>query len=140
MRHTTAVSLLALAIATASQASAQQGGEAPADTGQVSRTQRYDAAFFAKFAPTTALDVINQVPGFQLDLGNTDTRGFGGAAGGVREPQAHVSACRQTTHATTALPRPGSLTSIAMIAPTLKTRGKITSLASLRIVSTRSPQ
>jgi hypothetical protein len=43
----------------------------------------YDAAFFAQYAPRTALDIAQRVPGFQLDLGNTDTRGFAGAAGNV---------------------------------------------------------
>ena len=76
-----AVALAALAIA--DPALAQSVGEAPAETGPTARTQRYDAAFFAKFAPATALDIVNQVPGFQLDLGNTDTRGFAGAAGNV---------------------------------------------------------
>jgi hypothetical protein len=83
MRTVTTISLMTLAVALAGQAAAQAVGEAPADTGQVGRTQRYDAAYFAKFAPTTALDIVNQIPGFQLDLGNTDTRGFGGAAGNI---------------------------------------------------------
>jgi hypothetical protein len=83
MRTVTTISLAALAIALAGEARAQQAGEAPADTGQVGRTQRYDAAFFAKFAPTSALDIVNQIPGFQLDTGNTDTRGFAGAAGNI---------------------------------------------------------
>lgn len=48
-----------------------------------SRTTVYDAAFFAGFAPRSALDVVRQVPGFSLDLGNSDVRGFAGAAGNV---------------------------------------------------------
>lgn len=47
------------------------------------RTTQYDAAFFAPFAPRTALDIARQVPGFSLDLGNTDVRGFAGAVGNV---------------------------------------------------------
>ena len=50
----------------------------------------YDAAFFAQFAPRTAYDIIQHVPGFQLDLGSTqgvngsvDVRGFAGTAGNV---------------------------------------------------------
>jgi outer membrane receptor protein involved in Fe transport len=50
----------------------------------------YPAAFFAPAQPSTALDMINRVPGFSLDTGAA-VRGFGGAAGnvlidGVRPP------------------------------------------------------
>ena len=55
-----------------------------------SRTTAYDAAFFAQYAPRTALDIAQRVPGFQLDLGATqsnlgsvDVRGFAGTAGNV---------------------------------------------------------
>jgi outer membrane receptor protein involved in Fe transport len=44
---------------------------------------QYEASFFAPFAPRTALDIARQVPGFNLDLGNTDVRGFAGAVGNV---------------------------------------------------------
>lgn len=59
--------------------------EAPAAAEQSARTRStsYDAAFFAPFAPRTALDIARQVPGFSLDLGNTDVRGFAGAVGNV---------------------------------------------------------
>jgi hypothetical protein len=50
----------------------------------------YDAAFFAQYAPRTAYDIVQRVPGFQLDLGATqsatgsvDVRGFAGTAGNV---------------------------------------------------------
>jgi len=65
---------------------------APAAPGpaQNSRTTVYDAAFFAPFAPRTAYDIVQHVPGFQLDLGSTqsatgsvDVRGFAGTAGNV---------------------------------------------------------
>ena len=49
-----------------------------------------DAAFFAQYAPRTALDIVQRVPGFSLDLGATqtqqgsvDVRGFAGTAGNV---------------------------------------------------------
>src|SRR6476469_7061301 len=45
-----------------------------------SRTSTYDAAFFTQYAPRSALDVARHVPGFSLDLGNNDVRGFAGAA------------------------------------------------------------
>ena len=56
---------------------------------QNGRTTVYDAAFFAQYAPRTAYDIVQHVPGFQLDLGNSasatgvDVRGFSGTAGNV---------------------------------------------------------
>ena len=77
------ISLFALAAAIASPALAQ-AGEAPAPSpAQASRTTVYEAAFFASYAPRNALDIARRVPGFNLDLGNTDIRGFGAAAGNV---------------------------------------------------------
>lgn len=60
-------------------------GEAPdtAPATQAPRTNVYDAAFFAAYSPRNALDIVRQVPGFQLDIGNNDIRGFAGAAGNV---------------------------------------------------------
>lgn len=60
-------------------------GEAPdtAPATQATRTTIYDAAFFAPFAPSNALDIARRVPGFALDQGNNDIRGFAGAAGNV---------------------------------------------------------
>lgn len=79
-------SVAALAIAMPSQAGAQSttpGDQpAPAPTA-TSRTTGYDAAFFAPFAPRSALDIARRVPGFSLDLGNSDIRGFAAAAGNV---------------------------------------------------------
>ena len=42
----------------------------------------YPPAFFAAARPSTALDMINRLPGFRLDSGG-DVRGFAGAAGNV---------------------------------------------------------
>jgi outer membrane receptor protein involved in Fe transport len=42
----------------------------------------YPARFFEQYQPHTALDIVKQVPGFQLDDGN-ELRGFGSAAGNV---------------------------------------------------------
>ena len=67
---------------------------AASDPAPVAGTQgyvtSYPAAFFAPGQPTTALDMINRLPGFTLDTGQ-QVRGFGGAAGnilidGVRPP------------------------------------------------------
>jgi len=40
------------------------------------------AAFFARYERNTALDMVEQIPGFQLDDGGGG-RGFGGAAGNI---------------------------------------------------------
>jgi hypothetical protein len=83
-----------IAIAVSAQAHAQTPATAssvPAPTtARSSRTTVYDAAFFAQYAPRTAYDIVQRVPGFQLDLGATqsatgsvDVRGFAGTAGNV---------------------------------------------------------
>ena len=83
-------------------ASAQTGGQtaapvsaaqAPVPTGPASQAPAVDTAqqgvlvfepaFFASSSPNTALDMIARLPGFGFDPGNTDTRGFAGAAGNV---------------------------------------------------------
>ena len=43
----------------------------------------FEPAFFADSRPDTALDMIARLPGFGLDRGDNDTRGFAGAAGNV---------------------------------------------------------
>ncbi|MEM8550122.1 MAG: TonB-dependent receptor [Verrucomicrobiota bacterium] len=55
-------------------------------------TLTYEAAFFTRYAPVTALDMVNNLPGFAIDDGDTDTRGFGGAAGNVIVNGARISA------------------------------------------------
>ena len=84
------LSLIALSTALASPALAQQGDAASAGAAQASRTTTYEAAYFAQFAPRTAYDIAQHVPGFALDLGSTqsatgsvDVRGFAGTAGNV---------------------------------------------------------
>ncbi len=79
---TASAALWALAV---SEAFAQSSaGDRPlSGAAQASRATSYDAAFFAQFAPRTALDVAQRVPGFSLDLGDSETRGFAGAAGNV---------------------------------------------------------
>jgi len=78
-------SVAALALTLPSLAAAQSPtGDQPAPTATAaSRTTVYDAAFFAQYAPRTALDIARRVPGFSLDLGNADIRGFAAAAGNV---------------------------------------------------------
>ncbi|MBO9581185.1 MAG: hypothetical protein J7498_09875 [Sphingobium sp.] len=43
----------------------------------------FDAAYFRAYSPTNALQMIQRVPGFALDAGNAEVRGFGQAAGNV---------------------------------------------------------
>lgn len=54
--------------------------QAPSSASQ--GTTSYPAAFFAASQPTTALNMVNLLPGFTLDTGSS-VRGFGGAAGNV---------------------------------------------------------
>ena len=42
----------------------------------------FPAAFFARYQPVTALDMVQQVPGFQLNNGSGE-RGFGASAGNI---------------------------------------------------------
>jgi hypothetical protein len=87
------VSSAALAFCFAAPLAAQTpgAGEIPQRTPtQASRTTVYDPGFFAPYAPRTALDIVQRIPGFTLDLGvvntgnnNTDIRGFAGVAGNV---------------------------------------------------------
>nr|WP_168711000.1 TonB-dependent receptor plug domain-containing protein [Ningiella ruwaisensis] len=46
-------------------------------------TSRYERSFFNAYAPITALDLIENLPGFSLDNGNQSSRGFSGAAGNI---------------------------------------------------------
>lgn len=43
----------------------------------------YEAPFFEQFAPGSALDVVQRIPGFSLEDGDQNVRGFGGAAGNL---------------------------------------------------------
>jgi len=52
---------------------AQEGGGQVVD---------FAAEFFSQYQPSTALDMVRQLPGFQLDDGG-GTRGFGAAAGNI---------------------------------------------------------
>jgi len=78
------ISASVFALVMAAPAVAQPAeGETPANPSQSGRTAVYDAAFFVPFAPSTALDIVRRVPGFTLELGDEDVRGFGGAAGNI---------------------------------------------------------
>jgi hypothetical protein len=43
----------------------------------------YQAAYFTAFSPSNALELVQRVPGFSLDVGSQEVRGFGQAAGNV---------------------------------------------------------
>src|SRR4051812_26375561 len=43
----------------------------------------YEVAFFKAFSPSNALQIVQRVPGFTLETGDTSVRGFGQAAGNV---------------------------------------------------------
>jgi hypothetical protein len=77
------VSLIALAAAVPAHAQDAPAEAQPPAEASSERTTVYDAAYFASFAPRTALDIARRVPGFSLDLGNIDIRGFAAAAGNV---------------------------------------------------------
>ena len=52
----------------------------------------YEAVFFDPYAPVTALDMVNNLPGFSLDNGDSGSRGFGGTAGNILINGERVSA------------------------------------------------
>jgi hypothetical protein len=43
----------------------------------------YESAFFDQFAPVTALDMVNRLPGFSLNNGDTQRRGLADAFGNL---------------------------------------------------------
>ena len=91
LRPAPSVLLLGLVLTQAGPALAQSAAEvdaaANADVAAVPVTQdrviRYDAAYFAAFAPSSALDMVRRVPGFAIEDGGGDVRGFSQAAGNV---------------------------------------------------------
>ncbi len=56
--------------------------EAVGTTASGDEVMNYDASFFSRYQPRTALDMVRQMPGFMLDDGENN-RGFGAAAGNV---------------------------------------------------------
>ena len=73
-----AVSVLALS----GTAYGQQTPPAATPANSPEGVQAFDPAFFARFNPVTADDMVRQLPGFTLDEG-ADLRGFGATAGNV---------------------------------------------------------
>lgn len=56
--------------------------DAPASSNTEDGRQIYEAAFFARFAPKTALDMVKQVPGFSIETAD-ERRGLGQATQNV---------------------------------------------------------
>ncbi|HEY5722908.1 MAG TPA: TonB-dependent receptor [Allosphingosinicella sp.] len=56
---------------------------APASAEEVGGRTVYQAVYFQQFSPSNALEIVQRVPGFTLQLGSQDVRGFGQAAGNV---------------------------------------------------------
>lgn len=88
-----AVGLVALAASFAPSALAQQPPASSsvnpeavvakdAKPGSAEGVQTFDAAFFKQYNPVTAADIVNRVPGFEIDDGAA-LRGFGATAGNV---------------------------------------------------------
>jgi hypothetical protein len=66
-------------IGLAAVCAAHAGAQAPPSEAQV---EVFEPAYFARFNPSTAEDMVRQLPGFAIDEGE-QVRGFGGAAGNV---------------------------------------------------------
>jgi len=61
---------------------ANQAAQLTPVTSQDSQIVDYPVSFFDRYQPRTALDIVNQIPGFILNNGDSE-RGFGGAVGNV---------------------------------------------------------
>ena len=78
-------SLLALAASTLALSGVARAQQTPTPLTPASApegVQAFEPAFFARFNPVTAEDMVRQLPGFTLDEG-ADLRGFGATAGNV---------------------------------------------------------
>ncbi|NNE39045.1 MAG: Plug domain-containing protein, partial [Gammaproteobacteria bacterium] len=82
--------LLGFLLLCSSHAMSQQTAEEVAEVVDDEIIQRdvvtYPSGFFDRYQPITALDMVNQVPGFQLDSSNfnfIEVRGFSESAGNV---------------------------------------------------------
>jgi hypothetical protein len=79
-RESVAAAMFAVVLAvSAADAGAQDAASSSPVSDQV---VKYDAAFFARYQPNTAYDMVRQVPGFQLDDGDLN-RGYAASAGNV---------------------------------------------------------
>jgi len=77
---------------------AQESGNSDTDMPEVESAQdvvSFDAKFFERYKPVSALEMVRRVPGFQLDDGD-DKRGFGAASGNVLINDRYPSAKQDT--------------------------------------------
>jgi outer membrane receptor protein involved in Fe transport len=74
--------LMALAAAAPEAAATAPQAAAPAANPQQQGVIVYPPEFFASSNPSTAMDMLDRLPGFEFD-GGSGVRGFGGAAGNV---------------------------------------------------------
>lgn len=97
-----AIRTLAKVIAIASTLSSvgalhAQEPDAPPAAAEVHERVQYEASWYLQFAPRTALDMVNQTPGFALDSrAGGNRRGLSGAAGNVLIDGERPSAKSQT--------------------------------------------
>lgn len=78
-----------------SNISAPDAGKVEENCFQNSCVISYQAAFFDRYNPITALDMLRNLPGFQIDNGD-GSRGFGGSAGNVLINGERVAAKSET--------------------------------------------
>lgn len=78
-----ATTILAAAPFAAAAQTVPASEEAPTVNAAQQGVLVFEPVFFADASPNTALDMINRLPGFGLDTGDSSTRGFAGAAGNV---------------------------------------------------------
>jgi hypothetical protein len=77
-----ALSLAAIAAGFAPAAFAQVAQTVPTQAAPAEGVQTFDVAYFRQYNPVTAADIVNRVPGFEIDDGEV-LRGFGATAGNV---------------------------------------------------------
>ena len=89
---------LVLIIANAAEAATQEEEKQPRSSTAVDSENQlveYSADFFARYKPSTALDMVRQLPGFQIDDGDT-SRGFAGTVGNILVNDKYPSAKKDT--------------------------------------------
>lgn len=74
--------LLSVSLSFVMVLSAQGQTTAPSPATQDAQIVDFPASFFERYQPRSALDMVNQLPGFVLNNGDAE-RGFGGAVGNV---------------------------------------------------------
>jgi len=89
LQLTSGVALIGMSVSAIAQDGDGSRTRVQPTTAPANRTTTYDASFFVHYAPRTALDIVQRIPGFSLDLGDgsaasgVDVRGFAGTAGNV---------------------------------------------------------